>query len=375
MAITKLSSLTIFFPFLNDAGTVRRQIRAAYSVGKMLTNDLEVIAIHGGNSKDNTLEEIKRISKEFPKLKMIDKTNNDEGYAVIKHGFLAATREWVFYTDGDAQYHLEEDLPALVKAQLKTKADVVNGYKKRRGDGIIRTVLGDGYAIFSRMLLKLPIRDTDCDFRLIKRSFLQKITLKSKDSTILAELLKKLEYTGASFAEIPVNHYSREYGSSNYTPYALFKEKIIGDFNLYLMMKKIDPDGPRVIKFAIVGFSSILIQGLIFNLLIIFLKMSPTLATIISDQVAIAWSFIVHNNFTFGDIHLPTNSELYKKFGLFYLIVMTSTLLQALTVFAGTSLFGDSLLVSNISLAIGVIIGFFWNYSLQSVKIWKVPTK
>jgi len=232
-----LESLTIFFPFYNDEGTVGRQIRLAFEVGKKFTNDLEVIAIHGGNSADQTFQRIKEIKKEFPKLVIIDKTKNTEGYAVIKYGLKKASKEWVFYTDGDAQYHLEEDLEQLIKKQLKTKADIVNGYKKSREDGFIRTVLGGCYKIFSKKLFNLPIRDVDCDFRLIRKSFLDKFELESTDSTILPELIKKLELSKAKFSEVAVSHYRRAYGKSSYMALDLFKEKLIGDIRLYLKMR------------------------------------------------------------------------------------------------------------------------------------------
>lgn len=232
-----LKSLTIFFPFYNDEGTVGRQIRLAYDVGKKFTKDLEVIAIHGGSSKDKTLQKIKDLEKEFPKLVLIDKSDNAEGYAVIKHGFKKAGKEWVFYTDGDAQYHLEEDLEKLIKKQIKTNADVVNGYKKNREDGFIRTLLGGCYKIFSKKLFNLPIRDIDCDFRLIRKSFLDKFELESTDSSILPELIKKLEISKAKFSEVEVSHYRRTYGKSSYATTALLKEKLIGDIRLYLKMR------------------------------------------------------------------------------------------------------------------------------------------
>ncbi len=235
-----LSSLTIFFPFYNDEGTVERQIRYAYEYGKQVTDDLEVIAIHGGNSRDNTFDKIKELKKEFKDLKIIDKTDNDEGYAVIKYGFKNATKDWIFYTDGDAQYRLEEDLIKLVKLQNKSGADVINGYKIHRGDNIVRTLLGNMYKRFSKKLFNLPIRDTDCDFRLIRASCIKKIKLESKDASILPEMIMKLDYEGAKFRETRVSHYRRIYGKSNYTAFALLKEKLIGDIKLYLKMKSYD---------------------------------------------------------------------------------------------------------------------------------------
>ena len=79
----KLSSLTIFFTFYNDAGTVERQIEMAFEYGRNYAHDLEVIALHGGPSKDNTLEEILRMKKKFINLRIVNKYDNIEGYAVI----------------------------------------------------------------------------------------------------------------------------------------------------------------------------------------------------------------------------------------------------------------------------------------------------
>ena len=62
----------------------------------------------------------------------------------------------------------------------------------------------------------LPIRDTDCDFRLIRKSALDRFTLKSTTGTIPLELVKKLHESGAVFAEVPVHHYHRVYGRSQF---------------------------------------------------------------------------------------------------------------------------------------------------------------
>lgn len=233
----KLSSLSVFFPFYNDAGTVSQAVDDAYFYGKKVSNNLEVIAIHGGNSKDNTHQAIKAAKRKHPDLIIIDKRDNWEGYAVIKYGFTKATKDWIFYTDGDLQYHLDE-LKKLVLKQNQTKADIINGYKIRREDSPLRVFLGNVYKTSSKFFFRLPIRDTDCDFRLIRRAFLQKIKLNTHDSSILPELIKKLQNSGAVFAEVLVNHYKRKYGSSNFTPWELLWEKLKGDLKLWLQLRK-----------------------------------------------------------------------------------------------------------------------------------------
>ena len=150
---------------------------------------------------------------------------------------IRASKDWVFYTDGDLQYYVKE-LVKLVDKQKKTGADVVNGYKKNRDDNMLRKILGFSYQKISKFLFKLPIRDLDCDFRLIKKSYLRKIDLKSRDSSILLELIKKLEKIGAKFSEVEVSHYYRRYGRSNYKVLDLLKEKVLGDIGILNMLNK-----------------------------------------------------------------------------------------------------------------------------------------
>jgi putative flippase GtrA len=373
MEKTKLTSLSIFFPFYNDEGTVERQVDMAYDHGRKYTDDLEVIAMHGGNSRDGTFAKIKEVKKKYPDLVVVDKSDNWEGYAVIKYGFKAATKDWVFYTDGDAQYHLEEDLGRLVGKQLETNADVVNGYKGRRGDNFLRTFLGNIYAKVSSLVFELPIRDTDCDFRLIRRSLMNKVSLDSSDASILAELIKKLEMAGAKFVEIPVSHYEREYGTSNYSAASLLREKVIGDFRLYLRMRKIRDrsDNTRVLRFGAVGVTSIIIHNFLFNLILIYTAINPGVATILSDQVAIVTSFILNNYYTFNKNKAGLSKNMLVKFGQYYSVVIVSTLIQASIVFAGTAVFGETLSIANLFFVIGLGIGFLWNYGIQSRFIWR----
>ena len=366
-----LTSLSIFFPFMNDAGTVQRQIEDAYKIGSTLTDDLQVIALHGGASKDNTLEEINRLKKFYPDLIIVDKTNNWEKYAVIKYGFEACTKDWIFYTDGDAQYHLD-DLPKLAAKQNETGMDVINGYKKERGDGFMRMLLGNTYARFSSFIFDLPIRDTDCDFRLVRKCIMDEVALESHDSSILAEMLKKWQLVGATFAEIPVSHYTRDYGKSNYTVLGLFKEKLFGDIKLYKKLRKFKGGTAplRIIKFGGVGVTSVIIQTGFFNLFMLTAKLSPALSTVVSDQFAIISSFILNNYFTFHDKKHTEPRKMFQAFIKFWGIVMTATIIQALVVFAGTLVFGSDFVTANLFFILGLVTAFFWNYKVQKKLVW-----
>jgi hypothetical protein len=62
----------------------------------------------------------------------------------------------------------------------------------------------------------LKIRDTDCDFRLIRREVLDRIHLEHTSGVICVELVRKLQDAGARFVEVPVHHYPRLHGQSQF---------------------------------------------------------------------------------------------------------------------------------------------------------------
>ncbi len=227
-----MDSLSIFFPFYNDAGTVEKMVADAFHIGSKLTNKLEVIAVNDGSS-DHTAAELRRMQKEFPKLKVVThKKNRGYGGALIS-GISATKNKWVFYTDGDAQYHLDE-LPKLWK--FKDKYDVVNGYKIRRGDSFIRSIVGKIYRRSTKVIFNFPISDIDCDFRLMKGNIVRAIDLRCKSGAITVELVKKLSMKGAKFKELAVHHYDRVYGHSMFfTPSRIFRTirdeaKLVAEF-------------------------------------------------------------------------------------------------------------------------------------------------
>jgi glycosyltransferase involved in cell wall biosynthesis len=209
----RLPSISVVFPAYNDAGTIASMVLAALNTCASLTDDYEVIVVENG-STDYTVEVLEDLTKTHEHLRI--STHRDAlGYGgALRLGFKIASKEFIFYTDGDAQYDAHE-LTLLVTA-LRPEVDVVQGYKIARHDPIFRIVIGRIYHWIVKLAFGLPIRDTDCDFRLIRRSALERFTMKSDTGTFPVELVKKLHESGAVFAEVPVHHYHRAYGRSQF---------------------------------------------------------------------------------------------------------------------------------------------------------------
>ncbi len=117
------------------------------------------------------------------------------GYGgVLRKGFASAQKDWIFYTDGDAQYDPRE-LRVLV-GSVHDGVDMVNGYKIKRHDPLVRIWVGLAYQYFVKLLFGLVIRDVDCDFRLMRKPIFDAITLESRSGTITFEMVKKIQDAG-----------------------------------------------------------------------------------------------------------------------------------------------------------------------------------
>jgi len=209
----RLPSLSIFFPCYNDAGTIPTMVIRAAQAARQVTDDFEIIVLDDG-SHDDSVQVLEEVKCAIPQLRVIQH-DQPSGYGGnVRAGIVASTREWVFYTDGDAQYDSRE-IKLLVEA-LRPGVDVVNGWKLKRRDPLHRVLIGLAYQYFVKLIFGLTIRDVDCDFRLMRRSIFDVVQLESVTGTITFEMVKKIQDAGFKFAEVPVHHYYRQYGTSQF---------------------------------------------------------------------------------------------------------------------------------------------------------------
>ena len=206
-------SITAFFPACNDAGTIGSVVVGVIGALEELTDDYEVIVVENG-STDYTVEVLEALAEHYPQLRVY--THREPlGYGgALRVGFASASKDLIFYTDGDAQYDPRE-IKLLLPA-LRDDIDIVNGWKIDRGDPMHRIVIGRVYHHLVKFLFGFKLRDVDCDFRLIRRDVFDVIDLESDSGTICLELVKKLQDAGFAFAEVPVHHFHRTYGKSQF---------------------------------------------------------------------------------------------------------------------------------------------------------------
>ena len=210
---TEKISLTAFFPAYNDEYTIETIVRtAAEELGKV-TDDFEILIINDG-SKDGTGAIANRLADEMPFVRAIHHPQNRGYGAALITGFENARKELIFYTDGDGQYDVREIHNLL--SQLRPGIDLVNGYKVKRSDAWYRIMIGAAYRRLMRRAFKLSISDVDCDFRLMRRHVFDSIKLESQSGVICVEMARKFDDAGFRMTEIPVSHYPRLHGRSEF---------------------------------------------------------------------------------------------------------------------------------------------------------------
>ncbi|KAB2902566.1 MAG: glycosyltransferase family 2 protein [Anaerolineae bacterium] len=185
-------SISVFSPAYNDEGTIASLVLAALETLEELTDDYRhVRAIHHPQNR---------------------------GYGgALQTGFASASKELIFYTDGDAQYDPRE--LKMLYEHFDEQVDFVNGWKLKRQDPVIRIVLGRLYQYTVKYSFRLKLRDVDCDFRLMRRSIFETVQLESTSGVICD--------AGFRRREVPVSHYHRLYGKSQFFNYRRLWWKLV----------------------------------------------------------------------------------------------------------------------------------------------------
>jgi len=185
---------------------LHRELDAALSG---VAGGVEFVYVDDG-SRDGSGERLGELAKRDARVRVLSFERNCGQTAAFAAGFEAARGEVVATLDADLQND-PADLPRLLAAL--DRADVVNGVRASRRDGLVRKVssrIGNG---FRNWVTHETVSDVGCSLRVMRASYLRRVKLYRGMHRFLPTLLR-LE--GARVTELPVNHRPRRHGRSKY---------------------------------------------------------------------------------------------------------------------------------------------------------------
>ncbi len=230
-------ALSLFFPAYYDEANISKVVEAALrAVGELGIADHEIIIVEDG-SPDRTGEVADGLAARYPRVRVIHHPRN-LGYGMaLRTGFREAAKDYVFYTDGDNQFDLDE-LKKLVA--LAPYSDIVSGFRVDKQYSTYRKFTSFVYNLILRILFDITDRDVDCAFKLYPTALFRRVELTSRDAFIDAEIAIKARALGYASTEVGVRHLPRTDGiSTGARPSVIFRTLL----EIYRYYRKYRVDG------------------------------------------------------------------------------------------------------------------------------------
>lgn len=215
-----MGGISLVFPVHNESFIIEQTLRNYLAELAPRVEDLEVIVAEDG-STDDTKAVLERLAEELPiRLFCSDERKGYQKAVIdaVKH----ATKPWIFLVDSDYQFAV---IDFWRLEPYRKDYDIVLGMKSPRKDPFYRVWLSAGYNWLLRLFFKLPYRDMDTGFRLIRRELVESLAPQIRHmSFFTAEFVVRAHYAGARIVEVPVPHYARKIGSTT----IFFLSKLFG---------------------------------------------------------------------------------------------------------------------------------------------------
>jgi glycosyltransferase involved in cell wall biosynthesis len=206
--------LSIVIPAYNEEENIGKTVLDALNVAEKCFDGFEIIIVDDF-SKDNTSLIVERLMKKHSEVILISHKKNKGKAAALNTGFEVAKGEYIFYTDADNQYSMD-NIKGLKR--LIGKADIVSGCRINKAISPFRRFASDLYNLIARMFLGIKAKDIECAFKLFKSDELKRIKIESSNFMVETEILAKATRLGLNIIDFPVRHYPRTGGETSVSP-------------------------------------------------------------------------------------------------------------------------------------------------------------
>lgn len=211
MQMNEEKVLSVVIPVYNEINTIERVIDKVRGCG--IKTEIIIVDDY---STDGTRELLKeKLNGKVDKV-LYHKKNRGKGVA-LRHGFAAATGDYVVVQDADLEYD-PRDFMHMMKPFISGEcdADVVYGSRYLRSnnfrvDGFYHELGNKMLTTLSNICSNLSLSDMETCYKMFRREIIQNINLEEDRFGFEPEITAKLAKKKCRIYEVPINYHPRTF--------------------------------------------------------------------------------------------------------------------------------------------------------------------
>jgi glycosyltransferase involved in cell wall biosynthesis len=206
----KIRKLSVVVPVYNERNTVVEVVRRMRAVELPDGIEREIIVIDDG-STDGTRDVLRQLGDSTVRI-LMHEANRGKG-ASVRTGLALATGDYVLIQDADLEYD-PDDWPRLIAPVMRGRARVVYGSRftgERRNMLLLHWIGNRMLSLVTNVLFNSTLSDMETCYKLVDRTLLNDLALRSDHFDIEPEITAKILKRGIRIYEVPISYMGREF--------------------------------------------------------------------------------------------------------------------------------------------------------------------
>lgn len=205
---------SIVIPCYNSAPTIRKVVElTSAELDRLGKHDYEFVLVDDFSPDGGkTLHELIDLSKDYHFVKVVELAQNSGQHNAVMAGLNTASGDAIIAMDDDLQTHPSQ-LPILME-EFEKGYDIVYGYYPEKKHSLFRNFGSYINYLSVRLLIGKPKDMKTSSFWIIRKFVRDYVIQYTSPYTHLQGLFLR---TTRNISSVPIKHFEREFGKSNYT--------------------------------------------------------------------------------------------------------------------------------------------------------------